>query len=385
MSNIQLNKDNKRKANLISAEDIDRSNNIDSSEFFDDLNATLVDDIDKSFEKKEQQKIDDEVKEIEKSKRIKNIATIAIVVVVALIVIAVILVIVASIVKKSNYTLNLVDSGIIVEQSVKFEDTSNKFLVDSTQSDGNNDEVNEELSKYNIVTLNESDNFVKGNTVLIDVIVNTKESNEEVFSNHETQFFFTYKDLKVGYDNVIKTVENYNKDSINKITLPDKETYDNSGMDLVLFSFEVTYPKNFPTYNSDGKVFVIPTMEMSIKGKCEELLVDDNDLTNSLDRYIVVDEMVYDLSDMINVTLPHGEEVNKSATLQYNFIATLPYNTTKELYEVSGKLVVKDKEHNFNIDNTNTTVVEKTVEEVAIPSEETEELEETKTEETTNK
>jgi len=315
-----------------------------------DLNSGLTDDINRSNEKKQRAKLEKQQRDAERKQKVKSKLPILIGGVAGCLVLVVIIVALNIVKSNSDYTLNLIDSGIIVPQQASFEDTSTKYLVmnNNNKTDNSSDNQTDQPiidSKYNIVQLGTNESLKAGQTILIDTIINTKESWETEYSDHKTQFFFTYNKIETNYEKIVDAVNEFNETSNNKINIPSESEYTNANLQLVCIETTIAYPENFPTYNTDGKVWDIPTVEASIQGLCEEQLLDE-ELEKSLDCYILIDDMIYEISDFIALN-NKIDEMNIHDEYKFRFITSLPIRATPDLYKIT--LNVKTSSGNTSI------------------------------------
>lgn len=318
-----------------------------NDDFFDDFNTTIVDDLDNSHKKKIKAEQEHKQKQAENKKKLNKGLLIAGVVTASVLVVGVAGVIGLRAMKQSNYTLNTIQSGIIVEQQAKFKDTTSKFLITSNKNDDNTDEGNND-KKYDVI--GEGEILGVGKSAIIDTVVNTKTASEKDYSLHETQFYLTCSNITYGYDNVAGIIDKFNETSNSKIKLPDAEAYYSSGTDIAIVEIAINYPSSYPTLNDDGKVYKIPTMSMEISGCCQDILTERKaELELDYSRYIVVDENVYKLQDLI----PMNNEIEYAkieTDYTYRFIIPqIPVNASSESYELKLNFTLDDKTQQFNI------------------------------------
>lgn len=360
---VTNNEDNgKVKKNLI---DVDRAaSSVDDDAFFDDVNMLATDDIANkaSMDANVQAVLNTDAVEdanAPKAKKKKSVVKTIGIIVGVVVVIVVALVVVLKILSKGNYTLNLVDAGTIVEQQPVFADGTTKVDYNDTTTtesgSGENSDTTSETTDSSIVSLDDFDivastpeNPAKvGQSQTVDTVVNTKIANEETLSDHNGQFVVTYKAFETDYDKVASYIEKYNETSNNIITLPSKEAYSSNGITPVIVEVDVIYPNEFPTYNSEGEVFAIPSVKLETYGLHQALLeekANTDELVNGLDKYVVVNDMIYDISSVAGLNDENDKmeqaELNKPYT--YYFLVSMPYGIKSTDYRFNVYISVGD-------------------------------------------
>ena len=325
-----------------------QTNEFNEDNEFDDVNTSVTDDINRSMAKKKQEELEkEELKQqklVNKQNKLSGLKK-AILIVGSVAAVIAILAIVLVVVKKNNtiYEFNLIDSGIIVAQQPVFEDNSGKFLIQTKPASGNesqeaSDETGEQSGEdvdtgdYQVVVLTKGERLKVGQTLIIDTMVNTKEINEETFTDHYTQYFLTYSAVENSYDKVKEIVDEHNESSSNQFQLPSKNDYTNANLQPLLIEFTVSYQDNFPTYNSEGKVFNVPRMSTSVKGLCQEELAEEEDVDP--DKAVLIDGMIYDLVDFSDLNEPL-EEADIHEQYKFRFLTSIPVGTTDDIYQVN--------------------------------------------------
>lgn len=365
MTNIPNNQGRQRQ-NLINIQGTPNINNVSNNmtkaknnvntntsddDFFDDFNTTIVDDLDNSHKKKIKAEEEHRQKQAENKQKLNKRLLITGVVTASVLVVGVAGVIGLRAMKQSNYTLNTIPSGVIVEQQAKFKDTKSQYLIVDNNNETDNtvtDNTEDTTSNYDIIK--DGEVLGVGKSAIINTVVNTKTAAEKDYSLHETQFYLTCSNITYGYDNVLSIINEFNETSNNKIKLPDAEAYYSSGTDIAIVELTINYPSSYPTLNDDGKVYEIPTMSMEIEGCCQDILTESKaELELDYSRYIVVDENVYALQDLI----PINTEL-KSANIEtdyvYRFIIPqIPVNTKAESYKLKLNFTLDGKTQQFII------------------------------------
>lgn len=332
-------------------------NNVNTStsaddDFFDDFNTTIVDDLDNSHKKKIKAEEEHRQKQVENKQKLNKRLLITGVVTASVLIVGVAGIMGLKVMKQSNYTLNTIPSGVIVEQQAKFKDTKSQYLIVDNNNKINNDNENgnsaNSASNYDIIK--DGEILGVGKSAIINTVVNTKTASEKEYSLHDTQFYLTCSNITYGYDNVLNIINEFNETSNNKIKLPDAEAYYSSGTDIAIVEFTINYPSSYPTLNDDGKIYNIPTMSMEIEGYCQDILTERKaELELDYSRYIVVDENVYKLQDLI----PINTEL-KSANIEtdyvYRFIIPqIPVNAKAESYGLKLNFTLDDKTQQFTV------------------------------------
>lgn len=342
--------------------DVDRAaSSVDDDAFFDDVNMMTTDDIavkasvDASAQSTQNTNAVEDANAPKAKKKKSAGKTIGIIVgIVVIIVIA--LVVLLKILSKSNYTLNLVDAGTIVEQQPVFADGTTKVDYNDTESGSAEDsDATSETTDTGIVSLDDFDivastpeNPAKlGQSQTVDTVVNTKTANEETLSDHNGQFVVTYKAFETDYDKIASYIDKYNETSANIITLPSKEAYSSNGITPVIVEVDVTYPNEFPTYNSEGEVFAIPSVKLETNGLHQAILeekANTDELVNGLDKYVVVNGTVYDISSVtgLNDTNDKMEQAELNKSYTYYFLVSMPYGIKSTDYRFNVYISVGD-------------------------------------------
>lgn len=355
------NNDDKEKVKK-SLIDVDRAaSSMDDDAFFDDVNMMATDDIaakasaDASSQSTQNT---DAVEDVNapKAKKKKSVGKTIGLIVGIVVVIVIALVVVLKVLSKSNYTLNLVDAGTIVEQQPVFADGTTKVDYNDTESgSAESSNTTSETTDTNVISLDDFDivastpeNPAKlGQSQTVDTVVNTKTANEETLSDHNGQFVVTYKAFENDYDKVASYIDKYNETSTNIITLPSKEAYSSNGITPVIVEVDVTYPNEFPTYNSDGEVFAIPSVKLETNGLHQALLeekANTDELVNGLDKYVVVNDTVYDISSVtgLNDTNDKMEQAELNKPYTYYFLVSMPYGIKSTDYRFNVYISVGD-------------------------------------------
>ena len=345
--------------------DVDRAaSSVDDDAFFDDVNMMTTDDIavkasvDASAQSTQNTNAVEDANAPKAKKKKSAGKTIGIIVgIVVIIVIA--LVVVLKILSKSHYTLNLVDAGTIVEQQPVFADGTTKVDYNDTTTtesgSAEDSDATSETTDTGIVSLDDFDivastpeNPAKlGQSQTVDTVVNTKTANEETLSDHNGQFVVTYKAFETDYDKIASYIDKYNETSANIITLPSKEAYSSNGITPVIVEVDVTYPNEFPTYNSEGEVFAIPSVKLETNGLHQAILeekANTDELVNGLDKYVVVNDTVYDISSVtgLNDTNDKMEQAELNKSYTYYFLVSMPYGIKSTDYRFNVYISVGD-------------------------------------------
>ena len=343
-----------------------KNTNIDAnfiSERADDLmldinGAGLIDDINRSNEKKNKNKKNKEKEQIgeagKKTSRVIFMSAAALGVA-ALVTLGILII---PKISATQFIINTVEPGTIVNQFVVFADD----IAEEEKESG-----------LTVVEGTISNPVNLGETAIVKHDIYTKKLNEESFKNHEGVYNITFSDMLVGYDNVIDVVDEYNKTAESKLKLPSKSDYAASNTDLALINVEVSYPEDFPTYNSEGIAFIVPSLRLSVKGTCEELLSDEKDLEESVDSYIVVDEIIYNIAQVIKLT-NDIKEANIIEKYNYKFLTSLPSGADADSYNFELIVSFEDIEHTVVLNGDEVKVTEK-VEESEVNNTETSEIE----------
>lgn len=340
-----------------------KDNKLDNDALLD-INSSFVDDIDNTNEKKKKAQEEKEQRRLEIKEKLKstNILPISIIIVLLIAVLVIYVSYDSKLRKEAVYTINVIEPGVIVAQQAKFEEPKN---IHNNASATDN-------SQYNIVDLANNGILKPNNTVMMNIIVNTKESWEESMSNHDAYYYMTFKGYETDYDKVVNAVNEFNENGKSSIKLPDKAQLDENGLRLAYIEFEISYPDDFPTYNSDGMVYTFPSLKFDIvsteSSKIIELAKSDKkvgaemfgaiynedgtvDFTGNerFDKYVLVDDLLYKIDTVYD--LYHNlKEAEKTEKYSYKYIMVLPENIEREQFYTT--IQVKDKQNtkNFNIE-----------------------------------
>lgn len=243
-------------------------------------------------------------------------------------------------------------------QSDENQDNETNMQTEAEPEQSNEENVDARLHKPLSIPTTESSTAIKtsGNKTFkvgewgyIGTVVNTKMTNDEAFIDHESQFYVSLNKVVSGYDNVAELINEYNKGNSEnkKITLPDKDSYykQSSGSELVMFNVEVYYPDDYPTSASEGEVYTLPTVALSLYGTTEE--IENDDLTETPEHYIVIDKDIYNISkitEMKNVP----ETITIGHALSFNFVTSVPAGANKDNYRVDIVLTNGNNEYNVS-------------------------------------
>lgn len=335
---------------------IPETDSIDAS--IDEFNESLVEDtVQQNREKGKKVKKKKEKVELtpEQKSRNKKIAIVASVAVVAIIAIVCIMKMVSS--NNSKHIVTVEDANKQHEQAEATTEGATKSLSEQASTETENgvenesetDSSEENVDKRlytpdNVPSVNSSANIGEvsgtqlhtGDWVYIPVVINTKTAEDKVFTDHESQIFVRLSEVVSGYGGVSEYILSYNEGNSEnkKITLPDKDSYykQSSGSEMVMYSVEVYYPKDYPTSASEKMVYTLPNLSLDLHGTMEE--IDNDDLTESPDRYIVVNEKdIYNISKITSM-LDVPETIVVGHALRYNFVTSVPVGADETNYAV---------------------------------------------------
>lgn len=218
-----------------------------------------------------------------------------------------------------------------VEQEINSElesannDTDNETVaneVEKPEESSVEDEIIEEpdikidatvTSKENPVDIDEYAELI--------VTTNTKTKDDKQYNDYQTPVYIKMKSLVEGFDGVSEYVDKHNEVSNKYIELGVIDDFysNNPDGELVMFSFEVTIPKDFPTYNSDGKVITLPEIKAKVIGTGDE------------PEYIINGTKKFKVPELTDISEVYSD-VSAGETIEYRFIAPMPSNLDSSSY-----------------------------------------------------
>lgn len=328
---------------------------------FDDFNYGLVNDtVQQNKNKGKKKEKVKEKKEVtpEQKKKLKIISISIGIAVVAVVVIAVVL----KAVSVSN------SKHIVVENNTTEPTTASEVHENQNETEGTNSDTGEtevEAEAGSEIESEASSQFTVPDAVAIipganptmssdkygciNTIVNTKTADDKAFTDHETKLYVGLSGTTVGYDETSQVILQYNSgNSENKvIQLPTKDDYylQSNGTELVSYTVEVLFPEDYPTNGSEGYIYKFPEVSMTLKGTTKE--IDNDDLEESPDKYIVVGDMIYGISKITELKdVP--ERISVGNKLEYKFITSVPANADKSNYEIEVHVVIDGETYSLS-------------------------------------
>lgn len=225
-----------------------------------------------------------------------------------------------------------------VEQEINNELESINNELESTNNDTDNETVTNEVEESEEHSV--EDEIIEEPDIKIDATVTSKESpvnideyteltvttntktkDDKQYNDYQTPVYIKMKSLVEGFDEVSKYVDKHNEVSNKYIELGVIDDFysNNPDGELVMFSFDITIPKDFPTYNSDGKVITLPEIKANVIG------------TGDDPEYIINGTKKFKVPQLTDISEAYSD-VNAGDTIEYRFIAPMPSNLDGSSY-----------------------------------------------------
>lgn len=116
-----------------------------------------------------------------------------------------------------------------------------------------------------------------GEYYIKNLVVNIQEVAGQPYKNIETEYYYGLSEVVSGYDNVVKYVDEYNKEATKKIKIGNKEDIADD-LSLVMFTVNLDFPSSFPSNLGDNMFRDVPDIKIRLIGNP---VVDKNEIVTT--------------------------------------------------------------------------------------------------------
>ena len=231
-----------------------------------------------------------------------------------------------SVVVTISLSLNLLKSS---NQHITIADKPPEIIEEQTSNDSNKENTSKENNEE-IKETSTKEILSIGDKATVGLTVNTKikENGDTSYRDYSTYINLAVNKVVVGYDKVIRYVDEYNNSSDNVVQLDNKEEFYKNYPDyeLVMVNSSLSIPENFPTQDTEkGTTTLKPELSLTLQGT-------DKDNKDK----IITDKYEYKIPKATSITL-ENDKYSIGSKYEYNWILILPKNITKDTYNIKLK------------------------------------------------